>query len=160
MGGELVSQMSKQELIDLVTKAGFGTVAIPSVGKPRCMDLDGTAGITTTILSSSPGNATSYPSASTLSQTWNLRLAYEYGAAIAKEANALGMQGWYAPGANLHRTPIGGRNYEYFSEDPRLSGRLIRHVRHECKKTVASIATLNISRPMKRSLVSIRSTTG
>ena len=40
------------------------------------------------------------------------------------EANAYGVHGWYAPGMNIHRTPQGGRNFEFFSEDPLLSGRM------------------------------------
>ena len=46
------------------------------------------------------------------------------GVAVGEEANAYGVQGWYAPGMNLHRTAQGGRNFEYYSEDPVLSGQM------------------------------------
>lgn len=54
--------------------------------------------------------------------TFNPDLAREFGRALASEAVVLGYQGLYAPGINIHRSPFGGRNFEYYSEDPRLTG--------------------------------------
>ena len=118
----LVETLTEEEAINLVQHAGFGTAALPSIEKPRCMDLDGPCGLNTSVLSSNPGNATSYPSTATLAQSFDIELCYSYGRAIAKEAEALGVNGWYAPGANIHRSPLGGRNFEYFSEDPLVAG--------------------------------------
>lgn len=59
-----------------------------------------------------------------ISSSWNDELAYLWGEAIGKEANILGVNGWYAPAVNVHRSPLGGRNFEYFSEDPLLSGQM------------------------------------
>lgn len=125
---KLVRSCTLDELVNLVQHAGFGTNALPSIDKPRCLDLDGPCGINTTILSSSPGNAASYPSASTIGQAWSLELCYQYGNSVAAEALALGINGWYAPGANLHRSPLSGRNFEHFSEDPYLSGSCAAYV--------------------------------
>ena len=125
---ELVEQCSVEELTDLFMHAGFRTAPLDSIGKPRCLDLDGPSGINTSVLSSSPGNAASYPSPSTYAQSWNVELCYEYGRCVAAEAKALGINGWYAPGTNIHRCPTSGRNFEYFSEDPFLSGMLSSYV--------------------------------
>lgn len=124
----LASCCSEFEAINLVQHAGFGTPQLASIGKPRCLDLDGPSGINTTVLSSSPGEAANYPSPSTFGQSWSRELCYEYGQSISKEAAALGVTGWYAPGANLHRSPLGGRNFEYFSEDPLLCGNFASYV--------------------------------
>ena len=57
-----------------------------------------------------------------MAQTWNQDLASAYGAMIGNEANIGGTTGWYAPSMNIHRTPFTGRNGEYYSEDPVISG--------------------------------------
>ena len=119
---KLVYSCNSGELINFVQHSGFGTPALSAIEKPRCLDLDGPCGINTTVLSSSPGNAASYPSASTIAQSWDKELCYQYGSSVANEALALGVNGWYAPGANIHRSPLSGRNFEHFSEDPLLAG--------------------------------------
>jgi beta-glucosidase len=68
--------------------------------------------------------ATCFPTAVTLACTWDDALAREVGAAIGLEARALGVDVVLGPGLNIKRHPLGGRNFEYFSEDPLLSGRL------------------------------------
>ena len=124
----LVRQCSKNELIELSAQAGFGVSAIPSIGKPECIDLDGPCGLNTTILAHTPGEATSYPCASLLAQTFDKALAYRFGEVVAEEAKSLGVNGWYAPAVNIHRSPLAGRLFEYFSEDPYLSGELASYV--------------------------------
>lgn len=57
-----------------------------------------------------------------LASTWNPDLAEEYGRMIAEDCIGTKTHGWYAPGTNIHRTPFAGRNFEYFSENPYLSG--------------------------------------
>jgi beta-glucosidase len=68
--------------------------------------------------------ATCFPTAATLACAWDEHLVREVGAAIGLEARALGVDVVLGPGLNLKRHPLGGRNFEYFSEDPLLSGRL------------------------------------
>lgn len=65
---------------------------------------------------------TAFPVANALAQTWNQELMYEVGSAIYREMKEYGCTYWLAPAVNIHRNPLCGRNFEYFSEDPRLSG--------------------------------------
>lgn len=119
---ELVSQLPLATKAELVAKGGFGTIAIPSINKPGTFDTDGPSGFNNNVTGQGDLKAVNYPSATILGQTWNWFMAYQVGMAIGLEAKALNIQGWYGPGANLHRSPTGGRNFEYYSEDPRLSG--------------------------------------
>ena len=67
---------------------------------------------------------TAFPVAAALAQTWNEKLLYEVGCAIYREMKEYGCTHWLAPAINIHRNPLCGRNFEYFSEDPRLTGSL------------------------------------
>ena len=68
--------------------------------------------------------ATCFPTASALAASWDRELVEEVGAAIGREARALGVDVVLGPGLNIERSPLCGRNFEYFSEDPRLAGEL------------------------------------
>ena len=68
--------------------------------------------------------ATAFPVGMSLAQTWNTPLVKQFGEAVQTEMEALGCEIWLAPGMNIYRNPLCGRNYEYFSEDPLLSGRM------------------------------------
>ena len=66
--------------------------------------------------------ATAFPVANALAQTWNTGLLHRVGQAIAREMTEYGCTYWLAPAVNIHRNPLCGRNFEYFSEDPYLAG--------------------------------------
>lgn len=116
---DLLDQLTIGEMTELVTHAYSHTAALKSVGKEAARELDGPSQIGGFIGSDT---GTGFSSESTLAQSWNTDLAHQMGRAIGTEALQSGISGWYAPTANLHRTPLGGRNYEYFSEDSLLTG--------------------------------------
>ncbi|MPM15291.1 hypothetical protein SDC9_61659 [bioreactor metagenome] len=116
-----LDQFTIDELKEVFVNAAYRTVAVERLGVPQIVLLDGPAGINSMF---SKLTAMSYPTEVVLASTWNNDLVYRMGEAIGMEANAYGVTGWYAPGMNLHRTPQGGRNFEYFSEDPLLSGKI------------------------------------
>ena len=118
----LIEQLTPEQLANLSANGGFGTMKIDSINKPKCTDSDGGTGFTSSIATGSGGHAVKYPAANVLSQTWDWKEAYKWGHAIGTEGQALSIQGWYAPGCNVHRSPLGGRNFEYFSEDGRMCG--------------------------------------
>lgn len=66
--------------------------------------------------------ATAFPVGTAVAQTWNVDLAERFGAAVSTEMSEYGVTYWLAPGMNIHRNPLCGRNFEYFSEDPMLTG--------------------------------------
>jgi len=68
--------------------------------------------------------ATAFPVANALAQTWNKGLLEEVGRAVYREMKEYGCTYWLAPAVNIHRNPLCGRNFEYFSEDPRLAGQM------------------------------------
>lgn len=118
----LLNQLTKQELYNLVAFAGYKTAAAPSIGKIQCTDLDGPSGLNQENMSNAENGWTSYPVETVLGSAWNSQLSYLYGLAVGIEAAATNISGWYAPAVNIHRSPFEGRNFEYYSEDPLLSG--------------------------------------
>jgi beta-glucosidase len=118
----LVNQMSVEEMVTLVSDCAYGTPAIESIGKKLVTDVDGPAGVSSQNLNYY-GNE--YTAEVVMAATWNTELIGRVGKNIARECNAAGISGWYAPGVNIHRTPFNGRCGEYFSEDPLLSGKIV-----------------------------------
>ena len=117
----LLQQLSDEDMATMILNGGWSTPAVASVGKPATSDLDGPAGINS-LVSSLKG--VSFPSEAVIGSTWNVELVEEFGRVFGAEALANGVVGLYAPGMNIHRTPFSGRNFEYYSEDGLLSGKL------------------------------------
>lgn len=117
---ELLDSLTVDEMTSMLLNGAYNTEAIPSIAKPQTLDPDGPAGFSSFINSSI--NGTAYTSEVTLAQTWNTDMAYQMGLMLGNEAIYKGINGWYAPAVNLHRSPFAGRNFEYYSEDPLLSG--------------------------------------
>ena len=114
-----LDQLTFEELKSLFSEGGWRTNAIDRLGVPGTHMMDGPAGINSMYV---PVSAAAYPTEMMVASTWNDELAYKLGSYIGAEAVAYDIQVWYAPAMNLHRTAQGGRNFEYYSEDPVLSG--------------------------------------
>lgn len=99
-----------------------------SLGIPNTVEADGPAGIRVTAVSTDSNDETVYnyctafPIGTLLAQTWNTDLINRVGKAIGEEMVEIGVTLWLAPGMNIHRDPLCGRNFEYYSEDPALTG--------------------------------------
>lgn len=118
---EFLDQFTIEELNAVFSTGAYQTIGVERLGVPAAILLDGPAGLNFFF---GDVTAASFPTEVVIASSWNDELAYKLGEAVGKEANAYGVQGWYAPGMNLHRTALGGRNFEYFSEDPLLSGKM------------------------------------
>ena len=116
---DLLDQLTLDEMLDLTLHGYIHTEAADSVGKPQTADIDGPSQVGSYI---GVVYGTGFSNPTVLAQTFNTELSYEYGLVNGAQAKELGVSGWYAPGANLHRSAFGGRNYEYYSEDSYLTG--------------------------------------
>lgn len=125
---DFIAQMTDDELVQMVsgipnrgmaTTYGWGGIA--RLGIPAVMTVDGPAGVRV-----EPGTGiptTAWPCATLLASTWNPELAYAIGVAGGLECKENGFATWLTPALNIHRNPLCGRNFEYFSEDPLVSGK-------------------------------------
>jgi beta-glucosidase len=125
----LIKKMSLEEKAALCTGAGpWTTTPVERLDIPEMVVTDGPHGVRCTedvhafISTSLP--ATCFPTASCMASTWDADLIHEVGQAIAEECIALKVDVVLGPGVNMKRTPLCGRNFEYYSEDPYLAGEL------------------------------------
>ncbi len=122
----LIAQLTLEEKAALCTGATtWETVPVERLRIPAITVSDGPHGVRrTTGLGHEGQPATCFPTASALAATWDTALIHELGQALADECIALGVDVLLGPGNNMKRTPLCGRNFEYFSEDPFLGGEL------------------------------------
>ncbi len=155
----LLDQLTYQDASNLIVMGGYSTIEAASVGKIWMRDNDGPMGLTRSNASvTETSQWTWFPMAGLIGNSFNKELASNYGKTIGNEAQVTGVNGWYAPGCNIRRSPFGGRNNEYYSEDPMLSGymaaytvkgalskRLTTYVKHfalnECETNRGGIKT-------------------
>lgn len=117
----LLDQLTIGDMDSLVAYGGYSTAAASSVGKPGTVDCDGPASINNNFT----GKASiGFPAATMIAATWNVDLAHAFGASIGKMADEMNVSGWYAPAMNIHRSAFAGRNFEYYSEDGVISGKM------------------------------------
>lgn len=129
---EIISELKLEEKVAMVHAAGlFRNGSVERLGIPSLYMSDGPMGVRNEFPNASwvpVGNTDDYvtylPSISALACTWNRNLAYEEGNILGKEARGRGKDIILAPGINIVRSPLGGRNFEYMSEDPYLTAQL------------------------------------
>lgn len=128
---ELIAQMTLPEKCALLSgKDVWHTRAIERLGIPSIMLSDGPSGLRKQegegdqLGLHASVKATCFPSAAAIANSWDTELAERVGSAIGEEARAQNVQVLLGPGLNIKRSPLCGRNFEYFSEDPYLSGKL------------------------------------
>ncbi|RHA37677.1 beta-d-glucosidase [Cellulomonas rhizosphaerae] len=125
---ELRAQLSLEEKVRLLVGAGlWDTTAIDRIGLRSVFVSDGPAGVRG-VDETGLETSASFPAPSALAATWDVDLADEVGAAFASEARRHGVDVVLAPQVNLQRTPVGGRHFECYSEDPVLTGEIAVHV--------------------------------
>jgi len=124
---ELMEDMSDEQMIHLLggqpnrgpaNTFGWGNLA--EFGIPNVMTADGPAGLRFRPFINV--KTTAFPCATLLACTWNTDVVYRVGVAAAREVKENGIGVWLAPAANIHRSPLCGRNFEYYSEDPVVTG--------------------------------------
>lgn len=125
----LLAQLSDRELAGLLggqvntgTANTYGMGNLPSYGIPNIMTADGPAGLR--IREECGVYTTAWPCATLLACTWNPEMVFEAGAAGAAEVKENNIGVWLTPAMNIHRSPLCGRNFEYYSEDPLVSGKM------------------------------------
>jgi len=114
---DLLSRMTLEEKIQQLSGLGFETKENKRLGIPVLKMADGPVGVRR-------GQATAFPAAVGMAATWNAQLVEKIGAAIGKEAKSKGLNYLLGPCVNIHRHPLGGRNFESYGEDPFLASRL------------------------------------
>lgn len=131
---EFIAQLTDDELVSLTFGKPEGEVPNRGIsmtcamgcyekyGIPEVMTADGPAGLRA--VAGTGVKTTAFPCATQIACTWNPDLAYEVGEMGAKEVKENNIGIWLTPAMNIHRNPLCGRNFEYFSEDPYLTGKM------------------------------------
>ena len=119
---KLLDQMTFDEMVTLIGDAFHWHLPVKSIEAPGTRDENGPQGLTVTLFGSALGvETTALTSEDVLAATWNKELVYEMGKIVGNDCLDAKVAILYGPGANTHRTPYGGRNFEYYSEDGYLA---------------------------------------
>ena len=121
MWEDLLDQMTIEDMNTVIALAGYMTSPAPSVGKVGTLDCDGPASINNNFTGVA---SVGFPSGVMVAATWNVDLSKAFGESIGKMADEMDVSGWYAPAMNNHRSAFAGRNFEYYSEDGVLAGKI------------------------------------
>ena len=116
---ELIKKMSINEKVTLIAGNGMETYTIGNLGVPKLKMCDGPVGVARS------GQVTAFPSSICMAATWDPDQVYKVSTALAEEVKAKDRNMSLSPCINIHRIPMGGRNFESFGEDPYLSSRLV-----------------------------------
>lgn len=118
---KLLDQLTVSDMDQMIALGGYQTAAVSSIDKVQTVDCDGPASINNNFTGT---GSVGFPSTVMLASTWNKELAKAFGQRIGMMADEMGVSGWYAPAMNTHRSAFAGRNFEYYSEDALLSGKM------------------------------------
>ena len=144
---DLLGRMTIEEKVSMLHgDSKFTTTAIPRLGLPRRWMSDGPHGVREDVgpdtwnpAGHTDDFSTFMPVNICLASTWNTQLGFDFGATIGQEAKARGKNIMLAPGVNIMRTPLNGRNFEYLGEDPFLSSRMaVGYIKGEQAQDVSS----------------------
>ena len=116
-----LDQLTVSEMSELIAMGGYQTAPINSIGKVQTYDCDGPASINNNFTGQ---GSIGFAGTVMMASTWNTDTVYKFGSSIGRMADDLDVSGWYAPAMNIHRSAFSGRNFEYYSEDGVLSGKL------------------------------------
>lgn len=124
--GPLLDQLTFDEMVKLIGDSFHWTMPIKSIEAPGTRDENGPQGLTASLIASDATQlkATAFTSEDVMAATFNVELMSEIGRVIGNNCLEAGIAVLYGPGNNIHRTPYGGRNFEYYSEDGFLSGKM------------------------------------
>ena len=123
---QLLDQLEFDEMVTLIGDAFHWTMPVKSIEAPGTRDENGPQGLTASLLGSDATqlDATAFTSEDVMAATFNTDLMTEVGKVIGNNCLEAEIACLYGPGNNIHRTPYGGRNFEYYSEDGFLSGKM------------------------------------
>ena len=123
---KLLDQLTFDEMVSMIGDSFHWRMPVESVNAPGTRDENGPQGLTASLLGSDATqmDATAFTSEDVMAATFNTGLMYEIGKVIGNNCLAADIACLYGPGANTHRTPYAGRNFEYYSEDGFLAGEM------------------------------------
>jgi len=144
---QFMNQFTWEELCQLATQGAYGRPSVASVNMPFQLDIDGPCQIAwygnrqadnyygavsaeekAQIAQTANGMGTFWVGAVLIASTWNNDLAEKQGVMVGNESILTNSPGWYGPACNTHRSALGGRNFEYYSEDPVIAGGIVSAV--------------------------------
>ena len=123
---DLLDQLTFDEMVTMIGDSFHWRMPVESIQAPGTRDENGPQGLTASLLGSDATqmDATAFTSEDVMAATFNVELMYQVGNIIGNNCLAADIACLYGPGSNTHRTPYGGRNFEYYSEDGFLSGEI------------------------------------
>lgn len=130
---QLLDQLSFNDMVSLIGDSFHWTMPVESVQAPGTRDENGPQGLTASLFKAGEEEgktalvATAFTSEDVMAATFNTDILYEIGRVIANNCISAEIACLYGPGSNTHRTPYGGRNFEYYSEDGFLAGEMAKH---------------------------------
>ncbi len=125
---ELLDQMTFEEMVSLIGDSFHWTMPVESVQAPATRDENGPQGLTASLFSGGVSlEATAFTSEDVMAATFNTDIMTEIGKVMGNNCLQAGIACLYGPGNNTHRTPYGGRNFEYYSEDAFLAGEMSKY---------------------------------